>query len=80
VDTSLHGGVDRITKKGLVCDGVEYEVDCIIFATGFEVAPPTPGARAEIYGRDGKTLTEHWANGLKLGTASTAPPFRTAST
>ena len=30
-------GVDRITEKGLVFDGVEYEVDCIIFATGFEV-------------------------------------------
>ncbi|MEO1934813.1 MAG: NAD(P)/FAD-dependent oxidoreductase, partial [Myxococcales bacterium] len=30
-------GVDRITETGLVVAGVEYEVDCIIFATGFEV-------------------------------------------
>src|ERR1700674_63293 len=29
VDTSKHGGVDRITEKGLVYEGVEYEVDCI---------------------------------------------------
>ena len=36
VDT-MGRGVDRITEKGLVFDGVEYEVDCIIFATGFEV-------------------------------------------
>jgi cyclohexanone monooxygenase len=36
VDT--HGqGVDLITEKGVVVDGKEYEVDCLIFATGFEV-------------------------------------------
>jgi cation diffusion facilitator CzcD-associated flavoprotein CzcO len=59
-------GVDRITEKGLVFDGVEYEVDCIIFGTGFEVGTAyTRRAGFEIYGRDGKTLTEHWAEGLK---------------
>ncbi len=66
VDTSKHGGVDRVTEKGLVYDGVEYEVDCIIFGTGFEVGTAyTRRAGFEIYGRDGKTLTEYWANGLK---------------
>ena len=30
-------GVERITPKGLVANGREYEVDCLIFATGFEV-------------------------------------------
>jgi cyclohexanone monooxygenase len=65
VDT-LGRGVDRITEKGLVVDGVEYEVDCIIFGTGFEVGTAyTRRAGFEIYGRDGKTLTEYWANGLK---------------
>ena len=59
-------GVDRITEKGLVFDGVEYEVDCIIFGTGFEVGTAyTRRAGFEIYGRDGKTLTEYWADGLK---------------
>jgi hypothetical protein len=66
VDTSAHGGVDRITEGGLVYDGVEYEVDCIIFATGFEVGTAyTRRAGFEIYGGDGKSLTEHWANGLR---------------
>src|SRR5216684_9420324 len=65
VDT-MGRGVDRITEKGLVFDGVEYEVDCIIFGTGFEVGTAyTRRAGFEVYGRDGKTLTEHWANGLK---------------
>ena len=30
-------GVERITEKGVVAGGVEYEVDCIIYASGFEV-------------------------------------------
>jgi cyclohexanone monooxygenase len=59
-------GLDRITDKGLVFDGVEYEVDCIIFATGFEVGTAyTRRAGFEIYGRDGKSLTEYWASGLR---------------
>jgi cation diffusion facilitator CzcD-associated flavoprotein CzcO len=59
-------GVDRITATGLVFDGIEYEVDCIIFATGFEVGTAyTRRAGFEVYGRDGKTLTEHWGGGLK---------------
>ncbi|MGA6970080.1 MAG: NAD(P)/FAD-dependent oxidoreductase [Candidatus Binatus sp.] len=65
VDT-MGRGVDRITEKGLVFDGVEYEVDCIIFATGFEVGTSyTRRAAFEVYGRGGKSLTEHWADGVK---------------
>jgi cation diffusion facilitator CzcD-associated flavoprotein CzcO len=59
-------GVDRVTETGLVVDGIEYEVDCIIFATGFEVGTAyTRRAGFEIYGRDGRTLTDHWSGGLK---------------
>jgi cyclohexanone monooxygenase len=65
VDTKGRG-VDRITEKGLVFDGVEYEVDCIIFATGFEVGTAyTRRAAFEVYGRGGKSLTEYWANGMR---------------
>ena len=59
-------GVDRITEKGIVVGGTEYEVDCIIFATGFEVG--TEFARRtgyEIIGRGGKTLSEKWADGME---------------
>jgi cyclohexanone monooxygenase len=59
-------GVDRITEKGLVFDGNEYEVDCIVFATGFEVGTAyTRRSGYEIYGRGGKSLTEHWGDGLR---------------
>jgi cyclohexanone monooxygenase len=65
VDTQGRG-VERITEKGLVFDGVEYEVDCIIFATGFEVGTAyTRRAGFEVYGRGGKPLTEYWLDGLK---------------
>jgi len=59
-------GVERITEKGLVFDGKEYEVDCIIFATGFEVGTAyTRRAGFEVYGRGGEPLTQHWTGGVK---------------
>ncbi len=59
-------GVDRITKRGIVANGVEYEVDCLIFATGFEVGTAyTRRAGLEIHGRGGVTLTDHWLDGMK---------------
>ncbi|HZC16724.1 MAG TPA: NAD(P)/FAD-dependent oxidoreductase [Caulobacteraceae bacterium] len=65
VDTGGRG-VDRVTETGLVVDGVEYAVDCIIFATGFEVGTSyTRRAGFEIHGRDGRTLSDHWGGGLK---------------
>ena len=38
VDVSESKGVERLTEKGIVADGVEYEVDCVIFASGFEIS------------------------------------------
>ncbi len=58
-------GVEQITEKGVVVDGVEYELDCLIFATGFEVG--TSYARRagyEITGRGGVTLSQKWADGV----------------
>ncbi len=65
VDTDGQG-VDRITEKGLVVNGHEYEVDCIIFATGFEVGSDySHRAGCDIYGREGKALSEHWRDGAR---------------
>jgi cyclohexanone monooxygenase len=60
-------GVERLTEKGVVVNGVEYELDCLIFATGFEVsrATYTHQAELEIIGRDGVTLGEYWKNGMR---------------
>ncbi|MSP43246.1 MAG: NAD(P)/FAD-dependent oxidoreductase [Alphaproteobacteria bacterium] len=57
-------GVDSITEKGVIYDGVEYEVDCIIFATGFEVGTNyTHRSGYDIVGRGSVTLSEKWAEG-----------------
>ncbi|GAA2372138.1 NAD(P)/FAD-dependent oxidoreductase [Dactylosporangium salmoneum] len=63
VDT--HGrGVQRLTAGGVVVEGREYEVDCLIFATGFEVGTSL-GRRTgyDPVGRDGVRLTEAWSAG-----------------
>jgi cation diffusion facilitator CzcD-associated flavoprotein CzcO len=59
-------GVQQLTEHGVVVDGVEYEVDCLIFATGFEVGTTyTRRAGYDIIGRDGHTLSDRWAEGMK---------------
>lgn len=59
-------GVEQITDKGLVVDGHEYEVDCIIFSTGFEVGTSyTRRAGYDPAGRDGRKLSEHWSQGTR---------------
>ncbi len=58
-------GIERITEDGLVVDGELYEVDCIIYGTGFEaeVTPLSRRAGHEIIGRGGVSLAEKWADG-----------------
>ena len=41
-------GVEYITEKGLVVNGVEYEVDCIIYSTGFEVERVHPSGPRDL--------------------------------
>jgi cyclohexanone monooxygenase len=58
-------GVERITEHGIVVDGKEYEVDCLIYATGFEVGTSfTRRSGYELYGVGGQSLTEKWADGV----------------
>jgi cation diffusion facilitator CzcD-associated flavoprotein CzcO len=65
VDTAGKG-VDRITERGVVVAGEEYELDCLIFATGFEVNTDyRRRAGFELVGRDGRTLSEAWADGVR---------------
>jgi cation diffusion facilitator CzcD-associated flavoprotein CzcO len=59
-------GVERIDETGVVVAGRHYDLDCIIFASGFEVG--TDYARRagyETVGRGGETLSEHWAGGMR---------------
>ncbi|SMQ48755.1 unnamed protein product [Zymoseptoria tritici ST99CH_3D7] len=57
-------GIDRITEHGIVSQGVEYEFDCIIYATGFELATDwSHRTGMEVYGRNGQSITDCWKDG-----------------
>lgn len=59
-------GIDRFTETGLVANGQHYELDCIIFATGFEVGTSyTRRAGYDVAGRDGVLLSDKWSDGLR---------------
>jgi len=58
-------GIERITEQGPVVGGRQYEVDCMVYGTGFE-AEVTPLQRRighDIVGRGGTSLAEKWADG-----------------
>ncbi|MCV7385419.1 flavin-containing monooxygenase [Mycolicibacter longobardus] len=66
VDVAESKGVERLTEKGVVAGGVEYEVDCVIFASGFEISTEISRRYAidVIEGRDGVSLFDHWRDGF----------------
>ena len=57
VDTAPHG-VSEINARGVVHDGVEYPVDVLIYATGFQWM--ATGTFNMVTGRDGRTLRDKW--------------------
>ncbi|AEM84153.1 flavin-containing monooxygenase [Streptomyces violaceusniger] len=66
VDTADTHGVQRITETGVVVGDTEYEVDCVIFATGFETGVSgILAGQLPVYGRGGVHLFEAWALGPK---------------
>jgi cation diffusion facilitator CzcD-associated flavoprotein CzcO len=59
------GGMDRVTEQGPVVDGHQYEVDLLVYGTGFEaeLTPLFRRAGHEIVGRGGVSLAEKWGPG-----------------
>jgi cyclohexanone monooxygenase len=59
-------GVERITETGVVVAGVEYPVDCIIYASGFEVGTDyTRRTGFDLTGVGGLKLSEAWSDGMR---------------
>jgi len=54
--------IEAITAKGLIANGVEYAVDCIVFATGFDALTGAM-TRIDLRGRGGQTIQQKWAEG-----------------
>ena len=59
-------GVDRITPGGVIVGEREYSLDCLIYATGFEVGTDyTRRAGYDVVGSRGLSLSEYWSDGMK---------------
>ncbi len=66
VDVSSTQGVEEITERGIVANGQEYEVDCIIYASGFEITSSYERRLGiPIFGVGGQSIFEHWQNGMR---------------
>ncbi len=65
VDTDGRG-VERITPKGAVVAGEEYELDCLIYATGFDfMTEYASESGIHVTGRNGVSLDDHWNRGAR---------------
>jgi cyclohexanone monooxygenase len=63
VDTNGRG-IDRVTERGVVVDGTEYELDCLVVATGFDQdADFTDRIGFDVTGVGGRRLSEKWKDG-----------------
>ncbi|MEZ0150542.1 MAG: flavin-containing monooxygenase [Candidatus Reddybacter sp.] len=56
-------GIHEITEKGPVFEGKEYEVDLIIYATGFEVQKT--GIYNQIVGKNGQEINDKYEDGIR---------------
>ena len=67
LDVSATKGLEQITGKGFTVRGAEYAVDCIIFASGFEVTSDLNRrwGMDRVTGRGGQSIFQHWADGPK---------------
>ncbi|TDD79998.1 NAD(P)/FAD-dependent oxidoreductase [Actinomadura darangshiensis] len=69
VETS---GIAEVRENSVVtADGREYEVDCIIYGTGFKVTDAL--AELRVTGRNGRKLQEIWADGIEAHRGTTIP-------
>ena len=65
VDTNGKG-VERIDETGAWVDGVHYELDCLVIASGFEVGTSySRRSGYDVAGRNGQLLSEYWADGMR---------------
>jgi cation diffusion facilitator CzcD-associated flavoprotein CzcO len=58
-------GVNRIDETGVFVGDEHYELDCLIYASGFEVGTSYERRSGfDATGRDGQPLSEAWADGM----------------
>jgi cation diffusion facilitator CzcD-associated flavoprotein CzcO len=59
-------GVEKIVEDGVIVNGEHFPLDCLIYASGFEVGTPhTERTGFDLEGVDGVRLSEHWKDGMR---------------
>ena len=72
--TVVIAGIDRFTEKGIIDnDGVEHEVDIVVFATGFK--PSDYLDEVEVVGREGVEIHNFWKGDARAYNGVTVPGF-----
>ena len=72
-------GIERLTETGLRAEGVDYDLDAIVYATGFDAMTGSV-TRIKITGTNGQTIQEKWADGPATYIGLTISGFPTCST
>ena len=65
IDVSETQGIQELTENGFIANGTEYPVDCVIFASGFEVTSDLERRWGipVFEGVDGLSIYDHWRDG-----------------
>lgn len=72
--TVITSGIDRFSEKGIIDkDGVEHEVDIVVFATGFK--PSDYLDEVEVVGRGGVEIHDFWKGDARAYNGVTVPGF-----
>ncbi|MGB2391304.1 MAG: flavin-containing monooxygenase [Pseudomonadales bacterium] len=66
VDVSATQGVEAITESAIVANGKEYPVDCIVYASGFEITSSYERRLGiPVFGIEGQSIYDHWQDGMR---------------
>ncbi|MBC2667664.1 flavin-containing monooxygenase [Novosphingobium piscinae] len=65
IDVSDTQGIQELTERGFIANGEEHPVDCVIFASGFEVTSDLDRrwGIAQFEGAEGLSIYDHWRDG-----------------
>ncbi len=66
--------IEQITESGVVVGGRELEFDVLVYATGFD-AVSGGLVQIDITGTDGRSLADHWSQGIKTHLGMASPEF-----
>ncbi|MDG2005631.1 MAG: NAD(P)/FAD-dependent oxidoreductase [Novosphingobium sp.] len=65
IDVAETQGLEAMTEKGFIHNGVEHEIDCMIFASGYEVTSSlkTRWGIDAVDGRNDVSIYDYWEQG-----------------